>query len=266
VRIVVGIEYDGRGFQGWETQCNGPTVQQALESALTRVADAPLHTVCAGRTDSGVHALAQVAHFDTDAERDELAWVQGTNSYLPESISVLWARRARDDFHARFSAERRYYRYVILNRDVRPATLTGRVTWEYRTLDVQAMKRAARSLIGEHDFSAFRAAGCQARHAVRRIHELTISRRGPFVILEISANAYLQHMVRNITGVLVAIGNGQHPPGWAAEVLASRDRRCAGVTAKASGLYLIGVRYPERFALPRPGLQADLWQAALPEV
>ncbi len=264
MRIVVGIEYDGRGFHGWETQRNGPTVQQVLESALSRVADAPLHTVCAGRTDSGVHALAQVAHFDTDAQRNDQSWVRGANNYLPASVSVLWARRISDEFHARFSAERRCYRYVILNREVRPAALNGLVCWEYQALNVQAMQRAAQSLVGEHDFSAYRAAGCQARHAVRTIHDLTITRHGPYVVLEITANAYLQHMVRNITGVLVAIGCGRRPAAWAGEVLATRDRRCAGITAKASGLYLTGVGYPDRFALPRPGLKPDLWQAALP--
>ncbi len=260
MRIVIGIEYDGRDFHGWETQRNGPTVQQSVESALSKVADAPLRTICAGRTDSGVHALAQVAHFDSDAIRDERAWVFGCNSALPKTISVLWARRSNDEFHARFSAEQRYYQYVILNRDVRPATLNGRVNWEYRHLDEQVMAQAARALVGEHDFSAYRAAGCGARHAVRRVSELSVTRRGPFVFVNIAANAFLQHMVRNIAGVLVAIGAGQHPPQWAGEVLASRDRRCGAKTASASGLYLTGVRYPECFGLPAPASGPSMWQ------
>ncbi len=266
VRIAIGIEYDGSGLHGWETQRNGPTVQQTLEAALSRVADAPIHTVCAGRTDAGVHALAQVAHFNSEALRDERAWVLGSNTHLPETISVLWAHQVCDEFHARFSAERRYYRYVILNRAVRPAVLNDRVSWECRDLDVPNMDLAARSLIGEHDFSAYRAAGCQARHPRRRIHELTVTRRGPFVVLEISANAFLQHMVRNIAGVLIAIGSNRHPPAWAGEVLASRDRRCGGATARACGLYLTGVRYPDRFRLPCPGTAQDLWQSTLPEL
>ena len=266
MRIVIGIEYDGQGFHGWEVQRNGATVQAALEAALSRVADTPIHTVCAGRTDAGVHAFGQVAHFDTESLRDNRAWVLGANSNLPGAISVLWAQRVAADFHARFSAERREYCYVILNRKVRPAVLNGRVSWEYQQLDERAMGRAARDLIGEHDFSAYRAAGCQARHARRKIFTLTVTRQGPFVMVAVSANAFLQHMVRNIVGVLVAIGSGRRPPEWAGEVLASRDRRCGGVTARACGLYLTGVRYPDRFALPRPGQGQYFWQLADTEI
>jgi len=210
-----------------------------------------------------VHALGQVAHFDTHVQRNEGAWVRGSNCYLPETISVLWAHRTNDAFHARFSAERRFYRYIILNRKVRSATLNGLVTWEHQDLDAKVMDAAAQSLLGKHDFSAYRAAGCQASHAVRTIHELTVTRRGPFVILEISANAFLQHMVRNIAGVLMAIGNGQRSTAWAYEVLLSRDRRCAGVTAKASGLYLTGVSYPNYFALPGSSAAPELAQTII---
>ncbi len=266
MRIAIGIEYDGRGYHGWETQLNGATVQPEVEAALAQVANSPIRTVCAGRTDSGVHALGQVAHFDTEVQRPERAWVFGSNRYLPETISVLWARRTDAEFHARFSAEQRAYRYIILNRKIRPAALSGRVTWEHQDLDAQAMDNAAQSLLGEHDFSAYRAAGCQARHAVRRIHSLTVKRRASFVILDISANAFLQHMVRNIAGVLMAIGTGQRPVAWSADVLASRDRRKAGVTAKADGLYFTGVRYPGRFALPWTDDSCGLLQTVMPEL
>jgi len=264
VRIAIGIEYDGRNFHGWETQRSGGTVQQSVESALSKVANTPIKTICAGRTDAGVHAVAQVAHFDCDAIRNERSWIFGCNSNLPKSVSVLWARQCDDKFHARFSAERRYYQYVILNRSVRPATLNGRVSWEYQPLDEQAMAQAATYLTGEHDFSAYRAAGCGARHAVRRIYDLTVQRQGSFVFLNISANAFLQHMVRNIAGVLMAIGSGQQSSQWAGDVLQSKDRRCAAKTASASGLYLTGVRYPQHYGLPAPANDLDAWLGVLP--
>ncbi len=264
MRIAVGIEYDGRHFHGWETQRNGETVQSVLESALGKVADTPVHTICAGRTDSGVHALGQVVHFDVQMHRDERAWIRGSNSYLPESVSVIWAHRVSDSFHARFSAQRRYYRYIILNRDVRPGVLNGRVTWAYQKLDEQAMARAALALVGQHDFSAYRAAGCQAQHAVRTIYTLTVKRCDCFVVIDISANAFLQHMVRNIVGVLLAIGSGQRPVEWADEVLATQDRRCAGVTAKPFGLYFTGVSYPDNFNLPTPSDPSELLMGTVP--
>lgn len=259
MRIAVGVEYDGRDFHGWETQRSGRTVQAALERALSAVADEPVRTVCAGRTDARVHGLEQVAHFDTVAARSERSWTFGANANLPADVSVLWAYPVDERFHARFSAVSRSYRFVILNRPVRPATLRGRVTWECRALDADAMARAARGLLGEHDFSAFRAAGCQARNPVRTLHQLDVGRKGDFVVLDVRANAFLQHMVRNLAGVLMAIGTGRQPEEWATRVLAGRDRRKGGVTARPDGLYLTGVEYPSHFAIPclSPGI--SLW-------
>jgi tRNA pseudouridine38-40 synthase len=259
MRIAIGVEYDGRGFHGWEAQRHGRTVQQVLDSALARVADAPVRTVCAGRTDARVHALAQVAHFDTQAVRSGRSWVLGANSNLPRDVSVLWAQPMDAAFHARFSAASRSYRYVLLNHAVRPAALHGRVAWESRPLDVDVMARAARELVGEHDYSAFRAAACQARTAVRTVHRLEVWRAGGFVLLDVRANAFLQHMVRNLAGVLIAVGSGKQPVDWAAQVLAGRDRRHGGVTAPAEGLYLTGVDYPPHFAVPRLSPRFALW-------
>jgi tRNA pseudouridine38-40 synthase len=253
------VEYDGRRFHGWEFQPRARNVQAVLETALSGVADAPVRTVCAGRTDAGVHGLGQVAHFDTAARRSQRSWVFGANANLPDDVAVLWAHPVPDDFHARFSARRRSYRYVVLNRAVRPATLRGRVTWECRPLDAARMARAARALTGEHDFSGYRAAGCQARSPVRTVHRLEVRRSGEFVLLEVEANAFLQRMVRNMAGVLMAIGSGRNEEGWAAEVLAGRDRSLGGVTAPPDGLYLAGVEYPDSFSLPRVSPRIVLW-------
>lgn len=225
-------------------------MQAALEQALSRVADHPVRVICAGRTDAGVHGVGQVVHFDTTAVRSERAWVLGGNVHLPLDINLNWAREAPGDFHSRFSALARRYRYLILNQPQRSALWRGRATWHYRPLDVKQMQIAGQALIGEHDFSAFRAAECQARHPIRDIHELILHRQGNGVVLEVEANAFLQHMVRNIAGVLMTIGAGDQPVEWAQEVLEQRDRTQAGVTAPAEGLYLLAVRYPERFGLP----------------
>lgn len=259
LRIAVGVEYDGRRFHGWERQRNARTVQEVLEEALGRVADAPVRTVCAGRTDARVHALGQVAHFDTSARRSARSWTFGASANLPDDVCVLWAAPVDGEFHARFSAQSRSYRYVILNRAVRPAVLDGRVTWECRPLDAGAMARAARPLLGEHDFSAFRARGCQARNPVRTVERLDVARHGDFVVLDVRANAFLQHMVRNLAGVLMAIGMGREPETWSAAVLAGRDRALGGVTAPPDGLYLVDVAYPERFGLPRLSQPTPLW-------
>jgi len=226
-----------------------------VERALSSVADHAVTAICAGRTDAGVHALSQVVHFDTDAARNLDAWTFGSNASLPRDVSVLWAREVANNFHARFDALYRKYSYFILNRPTRPAVLDRRITWERRPLNVDTMQAAAAALVGEHDFSAFRAAGCQARSPVRSVHGLHIVRHGDLIRMDVSANAFLQHMVRNIAGVLVAIGRGERDASWAGEVLAGRDRRRGGVTAPADGLYFVGVGYPEHHELPSdPGV------------
>ncbi|GAB4175099.1 MAG: tRNA pseudouridine(38-40) synthase TruA [Wenzhouxiangellaceae bacterium] len=257
----MAVEYRGTGFFGFQRQHQSPTIQACLEQALSSVADAPVVVHCAGRTDTGVHALGQVVHFDSDAERPARGWVLGCNSQLPEGISVHWARIASEDFHARFDASMRMYRYRILNRWTRPGLLAGRVAWIRRPLDAGAMHEAAQALLGEHDFSSFRAPGCQARHPVRTIHAIDVRRDGEEVRIEVRANAFLYHMVRSIAGTLIAVGDGSRPAGWVCEVLAARQRALAGVTAPAEGLYFIGVHYPEHPELstldatgrPQPG-------------
>ncbi len=259
MRIALGVEYDGTGFSGWQLQEGVPTVQGVLEAALSRVADQPIRVHCAGRTDAGVHGAEQVVHFDTTAERSERSWVFGANANLPKEVAVLWAAPVSEAFHARFSACRRSYRYVIYNRPVRPTFLAWRTTWEYRPLDEARMHEAAQALVGEHDFSSYRAQGCQAKSPVRTVHRLEVSRRGELVFIDVEANAFLHHMVRNIAGVLIAIGAGERPLSWAAEVLAHRDRALGGVTAPPSGLYLTRVGYPPQFELPQIPPSSALW-------
>lgn len=260
MRIALGIEYDGSEFAGWQLQ-EGElhTVQRSVEQALSTVADRPVRVTCAGRTDAGVHATAQVVHFDTEAERSLRAWVYGANANLPKSVSVQWARVVSDGFHARFSATRRRYRYVILNRELRPTFLAWRVAWEYRPLDAARMQEAARHLIGEHDFSAYRAVACQAKSPMRNLYELTVTRDRDLVFLDLEANAFLHHMVRNIAGVLMDIGAGKRPPDWAREVLEARDRTLGGITAPPHGLYLTGVGYPAQHDLPPLSPSGVVW-------
>lgn len=260
MRIALGIEYDGSDFAGWQVQEGEVrTVQGGVEQALSRVADRPVRVICAGRTDAGVHATAQVLHFDTEAERSPRAWVYGANANLPKAVSVQWARVVDDDFHARFAAVRRRYRYVILNREVRPTFLAWRVAWEYRPLDAGRMQEAANHLLGEHDFSAYRAVACQAKSPVRTLYELKVTRNRDLIFLDIEANAFLHHMVRNIAGVLIDIGAGKHAADWALDVLKTRDRNLGGVTAVPHGLYLTGVSYPERFGLPPLSPSGVVW-------
>ena len=250
-RIAVALEYDGAQFAGWQTQQAGvSSVQETVEAAFSRIADEPVSLVCAGRTDAGVHALGQIAHFDTRAVRGERGWVLGANTNLPDSISVRWARAMPGHFHARYSAEARTYRYFVLNRLGRSALAAHRATLVYRPLDVERMGAAARLLLGEHDFSAFRAANCQARSPIRRLYTLSVARQGDRVVIEATANAFLQHMVRNLVGLLLEVGVGKAPPEWAAEVLTSRDRTRSAPTAPAEGLYFWQVRYPQAFGLP----------------
>lgn len=250
MRIALGIEYDGSRYSGWQRQPHALGVQQVLEEALTKVADHPVAVICAGRTDAGVHATAQVVHFDTDAERDARAWMLGTTTKLPSDVCVTWAQAVSDEFHARFSAIGRQYRYVILNRQVRPALLHDRVSCEFRPLDETRMAEAARYLVGRHNFSSFRAQGCQAKNPERDVSVLDIQRNGEYITLDIAANAFLHHMVRNIAGTLMAVGRGDQPIDWVKEVLEARDRNIAGITASAAGLYLVQVRYPEQFSVP----------------
>ena len=259
MRIALGLEYDGSRFHGFERQPGRRTVQGTVEEALARVAASPVRVVCAGRTDAGVHATGQVVHFDTAASRPVHAWVRGTNTYLPPDVTAPWARIVDGGFHARFLALQRRYRYVIVNRSTRPALLAGRAAWEYRPLDARLMRLAARHLAGEHDFSSFRAAGCQARHPVRRVHRIEVVRAGDRIVIDVHANAFLQHMVRNIAGTLVAVGAGERDPEWVASVLAARDRRAAGVTAAPGGLYLVGVDYPEATGIPAVPSSDTLW-------
>ncbi|GAA5121289.1 tRNA pseudouridine(38-40) synthase TruA [Alloalcanivorax gelatiniphagus] len=262
-RIAVAVEYDGSGFHGWQTQQPGVrTVQQVVETALSRVADHPVTLICAGRTDTGVHATGQVCHFDSDAPRDMKAWLMGGNRFLPDDAAIRWAVPIDDDFHARFSAYRRRYRYVIYNHATPPALFRRQVTWNYRPLDVEAMTAASRHLIGTHDFTSYRSVHCQAKSPVKDLTRFEIRRHGEMIVLEVEANAFLMHMVRNMAGVLMAIGAGYRPPEWAAEVLEARDRTRGGVTAPPYGLYLVEIGYPERFALPREPL-GPLWLSGL---
>ncbi|WPL16931.1 tRNA pseudouridine synthase A [Thiorhodovibrio winogradskyi] len=261
-RIALGIEYDGSRFSGWQMQHHAPTVQQEVQAAASRVADHPVVLHCAGRTDAGVHALAQVAHFDTPAVRTERSWVLGINAQLPPEIAIRWARAMSADFHARFSARARHYRYLILNSPTRSALLARRAVWTHRPLALEPMREAGRALVGTRDFSSFRAQGCQAKSPVRTLHYLDLSRQGDLIELAVGADGFLHHMVRNIAGVLMAIGRGDAPIGWTEQLLAQRDRTRGGVTAPPQGLYLSAVDYPEHFAVPSPNaasLTASSW-------
>ena len=249
-RIALGIEYDGSRFLGWQTQPGGGTVQDALEAAISGIADEPAHITCAGRTDRGVHGRGQVVHFDTVAERPDSAWVRGVNAMLPEPVAVIWSRRVAPDFHARYSALSRSYRYILLDRPVRPALAARYAGWHHAPLALEPMREAAAMLLGEHDFSAFRAAECQAKRPVRMLHELGIERSGGCIEFSLRANAWLQHMVRNIVGTLVYVGAGKHPPQWARQVLESRDRSKAAPTFGPEGLYLESVEYAARWNVP----------------
>jgi tRNA pseudouridine38-40 synthase len=250
-RYAFGIEYDGSGFKGWQRQTEQAcTVQAAVEEALSTVADHPVAVTCAGRTDAGVHATGQVIHFDTEAKRDLRGWLLGSNSNLPPSISAIWVREMPETFHARFKATARQYRYVILNRDTRPALGRAELTWIHRPLDAASMQAAASHLIGKHDFSAFRSVDCQAKQPVRTLKRLDVRREGERIVIDAVADGFLHHMVRNIAGVLLEVGQGKREPDWAREVLQGRDRNLGGVTAPAYGLTLVAVEYPAEFAVP----------------
>jgi tRNA pseudouridine38-40 synthase len=259
MRVAAILEYDGSAFSGWQLQEQRRTIQGEVEAALSKVADEPIRVTVAGRTDAGVHALAQVIHFDTNAHRASHSWIRGANSNLPAEIALLWAAEVDASFHARFSASGRHYRYVVLNRPVRPTFLAARVTHEYRPLDVERMREGARYLVGTHDFTSFRSIECEAKSPVRELRALEIERDGEFVRIHAYANAFLHHMVRNLAGVLMAIGAGEREPDWARSVLAAQDRTQAGVTAASDGLYLSEVEYPAAFAIPRLSSARFLW-------
>ena len=251
-RIALGLEYDGTGFAGWQWQNGQRNVQACVEQAVGKVAATPkINVHCAGRTDAGVHALQQVVHFDSHVHRECRSWLLGINANLPEDIRVLWAREVDSSFHARFSAIARYYRYVILNRPMKSALYRKQVTWCHQALDAGNMQLAADHLLGHHDFSSFRAQGCQSKSPRRIMHFLRVHRDQDRVVLELSANAFLHHMVRNIAGVLLEIGMGKKPVDWTRQLLLLRDRKQAGVTAPADGLYLGGVYYPVEYGLPK---------------
>lgn len=253
MRVALGVEYAGSGFLGWQMQPGGRTVQGCLEAALLPIAGHPVRLHCAGRTDAGVHATVQIVHFDTSSHRPLSAWVRGVNSALPGDVAVRWARVVGEDFHARYSAVSRRYRYVLHNAPVRPALLGGRVGWFHVPLDAAAMAEAAAHLIGRHDFSSFRAAGCQARSPVKHLYEAAVVRDGDYLLFDFWGNAFLHHMVRNMVGALVYVGKGKYPPHWIAELLAARDRRRGAPTFTADGLYLCGVEYPPHWSLPCEG-------------
>ena len=254
MRIALGLSYGGSAYEGWQSQLSGKTVQDRLETALAKFAAQPVRTLCAGRTDAGVHALMQVVHFDTAVQRDTASWVRGTNAFLPSDIAVQWARQVPDEFHCRGSAIARRYAYVVLESPVRPSVEAGRVGWVYRPLDGNAMQQAIQYLLGEHDFSSFRAAQCQAKSPVKTISRIEISRRtgagSGYWRFEFEANAFLHHMIRNIMGCLLAIGQGKHPPDWLAEVVAARRRDVAAPTFSPNGLYFLGPVYEDHYGLP----------------
>ena len=251
MRIALGIEYDGARYFGWQRQREVRSVQQELEKALSVVANAPIEVQCAGRTDAGVHGTGQVVHFDTQASRKVVAWTMGANANLPKDITVRWAKEVDDEFHARFTATARRYRYVIFNNALRPAILGSGVSHYHGTLDAEKMHQAGQQLLGENDFSSFRAAHCQSRSPWRNMMHLHVSRHGNYIVIDIKANAFVHHMVRNIVGSLIVVGKNEQPPEWIGWLLQQKDRKLAGATAKAEGLYLVDVDYPEVFELPR---------------
>lgn len=262
-RIVLGVQYDGAPWQGWQTQLNGLTVQDQLELALGKFTRQEVVTSCAGRTDAGVHAIEQVVHFDTMLDRDVQSWVRGANAFLPPSIAVRWATEvaydSAENFHARFSARSRTYQYVLYNNQVRSPLLEGKAGWVFRTLDVNKMREAAAYLLGEHDFSSFRSVQCQAKSPIKTMYAITIEQRDDLFRFTVHANAFLHHMVRNIIGSLIYVGNGRQPSAWMKEVLEARDRKFAAPTFMADGLYLAKIDYDPKWKLPQTDTQNFLW-------
>lgn len=260
MKWALGVEYLGKKYCGWQRQRHCDSVQLFVEQALSRIAAEPIEVFCAGRTDTGVNAIGQVVHFETQVDRPVRAWLEGSNTHLPDDIRISWVQSVDPSFHARFSAFARQYRYVIFNRAVRSAVLSGRATWERKPLSEALMHQSAQALVGEFDFSSFRAAECQASHARREIEFVKVTRRGDFVFIDIKANAFLHHMVRNIAGTLMQVGRGEAPVEWVANLLALQDRTKATVTAPATGLYFVNAFYPAEFAIPQASLNEVLWQ------
>jgi tRNA pseudouridine38-40 synthase len=249
MRVALVVEYDGSQFHGWQSQAGLRTVQQALEHALTQVADHEVSVVCAGRTDTGVHATNQIVHFDSQKIRTIRAWIHGANSFLPKDVCIRSGKEMSEDFHARYSATARRYRYIIYNNPIRPALMRGNVTWQYRQLDHRLMHEAAQSLLGEQDFTSFRSVECQSKTPMRNLLDIQVIRKAELIILDIKANAFLHHMVRNIAGVLIAVGSSRRPVPWVKEVLLAKDRKLGAETAPPYGLYLVDVTYPNEFGL-----------------
>lgn len=247
MRIALMVEYDGSHYHGWQAQTGLHTVQSALEKALTAVANHPVSVVCAGRTDTGVHATSQVVHFESDTSRSIRAWIHGTNSFLPKDMSVYWGREMPDNFHARYSALFRRYCYVIYNAPIRPGLLRSNVTWQYQPLDNQLMQEASQYLLGEQDFTSFRSVECQSKTPMRFVKEIQVKRYHDYIVIDITANAFLHHMVRNIAGVLITVGSSRKTVSWVNDVLLAKDRRMGAQTAPPYGLYLVSVTYPEEF-------------------
>ncbi|WP_137226680.1 tRNA pseudouridine(38-40) synthase TruA [Shewanella sp. MEBiC00475] len=254
MRVALGVEYDGSSFYGWQRQLDVDSVQAQIEKALSFVANEPIKVLCAGRTDTGVHGTGQVVHFDTNVQRPITAWTQGVNANLPDSVAVRWAKEVDDSFHARYSATARRYRYVIYNHKLRPGILSAGVSHYHGVIDETLMHQAAQLLVGEHDFTTFRALHCQANTPIRNVHQVNVTRQGMYVMVDIQANAFLHHMVRNIVGSLLQIGLGNQSIEWITQLLAVKNRKQAAATAKPNGLYLVDVTYPEHFQLPKLSL------------
>lgn len=259
MRIALGIEYAGTAFCGWQYQPHARTVQGELQKAVSRVANHPIEVFAAGRTDTGVHALNQVVHFDTDSQREQRGWLLGINANLPKDVNVTWVREVDDSFNARFSAVKRSYRYLILNRLSRSAVHHQRMWWHHHPLDIERMQAAADQLIGQHDFTAFRASECQAKSPVKTLDKIVVTRQADCIAVDVEARSFLHHMVRNLVGVMTAIGDGSKPVDWAGEVLRSVDRSQGGVTAPPDGLYLVDVQYPPQYSLPTVSGFPVLW-------
>tara|TARA_B110000881_G_scaffold216301_1_gene231665 strand:+ start:370 stop:1161 length:792 start_codon:yes stop_codon:yes gene_type:complete len=252
MKIALGIEYAGYNYYGWQKQSISPTIQETVESALSDIANEIVNVYCAGRTDTGVHAIQQVIHFETLSVREPHSWILGANSKLPKDISVIWALNVDDNFHARYAAENRTYQYLILNRRSRPAILNGLITWECQQLDFKKMVEASKCLLGQHDFTSFRAASCQAKSPIRIVHKLEINKIEDYFVITICANGFLHHMVRNIAGALIAVGIGKEKVNWVADTLDAKNRTEAGVTATPDGLYLVNITYPKHYLIPEP--------------